>query len=71
MSRVHTSENHSKMEVVYNDWDASGRLVRAWSAPVAARHGKVWEFFVKGDLVSFSTEPDTWFVIRPEDFRRT
>jgi len=47
------------------EWDARDRQRRAWSAPVAARYGQDWEFFVKADLVEFGQEPDEVRYLRP------
>ncbi len=47
------------------EWDARERQTRAWSAPVAARYGQDWEFFVKADMVEFNEEPDEVRYLRP------
>lgn len=47
------------------EWDACDRQLRAWSAPVAARYGQEWEFFVKADLVEFNQEPEEVRYLRP------
>lgn len=60
-----TTEQLSRAKEVAREWDASERQTRAWSAPVAARYGQDWEFFVQADLVEFNEEPDEVRYLRP------
>ena len=60
-----TTEQISRAKEVAREWDARDRQTRAWSTPVAARYGQVWEFFVKADLVDFDGEPDEVRYLRP------
>lgn len=60
-----TTEQISRAKEVAREWDARERQTRAWSAPVAARYGQDWYFFVKADLVDFNEEPDEVRYLRP------
>ena len=60
-----TTEQISRAKEAAREWDARERQTRAWSAPVAARYGQDWDFFVKADLVDFNEEPDEVRYLRP------
>lgn len=60
-----TTEQISRAKATAREWDTRERQTRAWSTPVAARYGQVWEFFVKADLVDFNEEPDEVRYLRP------
>jgi DNA primase large subunit len=60
-----TPEQISRAKETAREWDARERQTRAWSAPVAARYGQDWEFFVQADLVEYDEEPDEVRYLRP------
>ena len=60
-----TQEQIHEARLVAEEWADSERQRRAWSAPVAARYGDLWCFFIKADLMDFNEEPDDVRYLRP------